>query len=308
MKKKVKIIAAVAAAVLVLGGGFTIAKAMNKSKIAKKDKDKTTNKLVSNQQSLPLGLDKDTLGFWDAITTTSGFDLGYPYWDSITETEGSYPFKQTQDLEYRVISASFSQKDKVAKRVSDIKGIEQTETKFKIEIPTAKIEAPIKYAKYDQYYEKNDDGTLNLQKAIIEDRALVEAGNPLTTPIQNLLTEGVVRVPTSAFPGELGNSYIVGHSSNFTSVKSDYNFVFKDLEKVNNGDIFYVYDHTGRKLPFKVFEEIVIKEEDVATAYKPFADKRVVTLQGSVLEKIDGKMKPTKRLLVRGELVTPAQQ
>jgi hypothetical protein len=56
-------------------------------------------------------------------------------------------------------------------------------------------------------------------------------------------------------------------------------------------------------MKFKVFEAITIRAEDTEIAYKSFGDRRVVTLQGSVLEIVNGFLQPTKRWLTRGELV-----
>ena len=110
----------------------------------------------------------------------------------------------------------------------------------------------------------------------------------------------MVHLGDSVQPGEIGNSYIVGHSSNFRQVISNYNYVFATLNRAKKGDEFIILDRNGKKLEFKVFESIMVDYTDVVMAYKDFGGKKVVTLQAGVLE--NGK--PIKRLLVRGELVT----
>lgn len=158
------------------------------------------------------------------------------------------------------------------------------------------IKAPLNYASYQDLFQANGDGVVDFDKNI--------DNNPTNSPVQQLLIQGIVHLPFSPLPGELGNSYIIGHSSNFDSVKSDYNFVFAPLiEKTQNGQTFKIYDYVGRELTFKVFESIAVKEEDTSLAYKNFGDRRVVTLQGSILEKVNGKMLPTKRWLVSAELM-----
>ena len=128
-------------------------------------------------------------------------------------------------------------------------------------------------------------------------------------PIQIKLRDGVVHLteevhPYSVMPGEIGNSYIVGHSSNYSWVKSNYNEIFKPLEKRTQvGEEFIIYDKYGRELKFKVFETILIEETDTATAFKLFEGRRVVTLQTSVLTWRGGVLIPTHRWLTRGELV-----
>jgi sortase (surface protein transpeptidase) len=170
--------------------------------------------------------------------------------------------------------------------------------------PELKIRVPIVYADFSDAFKAKDNGKVSLERRIVDDyEERAESGNYLQHPIQKLLKDGVVRLPFSAFPGELGNSYIVGHSSNFQSIDSAYNEVFKPLQNAQKGQTFTVYDHRGRKLEFEVFEITEIEAEDTDTAYKFFEGRRVVTLQASVLERVGGQLKPTKRILVRGELV-----
>jgi hypothetical protein len=46
------------------------------------------------------------------------------------------------------------------------------------------------------------------------------------------LRKGVVRYPGTAEPGEVGNTFIFGHSSNFPWVKSEYNDVFALIDQL----------------------------------------------------------------------------
>ena len=162
-----------------------------------------------------------------------------------------------------------------------------------------KVKAPMILSKLEDIYEKNSDGTINVLKPIVEKESDIKSGNYESTPIQKLLKNGVVHLADSVMPGEVGNSYLVGHSSNYRQVISNYNFVFATLTQAKEDDEFIVFDPDGRELKFKVFESIVIDYTDVATAYKDYGEKRIVTLQASVL--VNGK--PLKRRLVRGELV-----
>ena len=128
---------------------------------------------------------------------------------------------------------------------------------------------------------------------------------PTDSPIQRKLQDGVVHIAFTPMPGETGNSYIVGHSSNYSWVPSAYNSVFKPLERKSQpGEEFIIYDRFGRELRFRVFETLEILESDTATAYQNYPDKRVVTLQTSILEFVPGRgFMPTKRWLTRGELI-----
>ncbi len=55
------------------------------------------------------------------------------------------------------------------------------------------------------------------------------------------LKHGVVHYPGTAMPGETGNCFITGHSSNYWWIKSKYNTVFTLLPKLVVGDKVIVY-------------------------------------------------------------------
>ncbi len=156
------------------------------------------------------------------------------------------------------------------------------------------INSPIIFATMGDIFETNPDGSINTSKPIQENLK----NGPLSTPVQRLLTKGVVHLPFTPNSGEFGNSYIIGHSSNYASVKSVYNDIFKNLNKAKIGDEFTIYNSEGKGMIFRVFESLVVNTGDVDKAYQNFDSRRVVTLQASVL--VGGK--PLKRLLVRGEL------
>ncbi len=157
------------------------------------------------------------------------------------------------------------------------------------------IKAPIQNASFQDIYQAKSDGTVDFTKFI--------DNNPTSSPVQQLLTKGVVHLPFSPRPGEVGNSYIIGHSSNYNSVQSDFNKVFEPIENAQVGEEFIIFDHKGRALTFRVFESLAVPEADVKEAYKNMDDKRVVSLQGSILETVNGQILPTKRRIVRAELV-----
>ncbi len=158
------------------------------------------------------------------------------------------------------------------------------------------IEAPIIYAPFEDIFQQNDDQSFAFDQYVNND--------PIDSPVQQKLRDGIVHLPFTPSPGEVGNSYIIGHSSNYSSVESDYNFIFEPIiEKVSEGEQFSVYDNLGRKLDFEVIEAKSVRQEDVQEAYKKFDDKRTVTLQGSILEQTADGWLPTKRYLVTGELM-----
>lgn len=171
--------------------------------------------------------------------------------------------------------------------------------------PKYNINVPLIYSSLEDLFElkPNCDPGTDPQGCL--DFTRPRDNGPTDSPIQQKLQDGVVHIAFTPMPGETGNSYIVGHSSNYSWVPSAYNSIFKPLERRSQvGEEFIIYDRFGRELKFRVFEVLEIREEDTATAYQNYPDKRVVTLQTSILEFVPGQgYLPTKRWLTRGELI-----
>jgi Sortase domain len=163
------------------------------------------------------------------------------------------------------------------------------------------VEAPIQNGSFGDFYNYGANGEININSEIQEDKNAIARGNYESVPVQKLLKAGVVHLPISPAPGQVGNSYIIGHTSNFPQVKSAYNKIFKPFEsKSKAGDEFTIWDHKCRQMTFRVFEAFAISEYEITTAYQNMGNRRVVTLQGSIL---DANWQPTKRWLTRAELV-----
>jgi hypothetical protein len=222
-----------------------------------------------------------------------GIDMGFISSENLESLNINFPINYTGERKVQVPENTAIK----TQPLSDlIKAPETAEKRNLLEYPKYNISAPIQYAVFEDIFERDGNGEINFNKPV--------DNNPIESPVQKKLQDGVVHLPFSPQPGEMGNSYIIGHSSNFSSVKSNYNFVFKPIERTSQpGEEFFIYDHTGRKLKFKVFEAKAIQENDVTESYKNFPNRRVVTLQASILEKVNGKNVPTKRWLTRGELV-----
>ncbi|MBC7471672.1 MAG: sortase [candidate division SR1 bacterium] len=178
--------------------------------------------------------------------------------------------------------------------------------------PKYNINVPIQYSKLQDIFQTNDKGEFIKDKngTFIPYEENVARDGPLGVPIQRLLIDGIVHIAFTPQPGEIGNSYIVGHSSNFSTVQSNYNYILKPIEQISQpGEEFFVYDKDGRELKFRVFDTLKIDERNTSEAYKDFADRRVVTLQTSILSyctsTVTGKYgyQPCERWLTRGELV-----
>jgi LPXTG-site transpeptidase (sortase) family protein len=67
------------------------------------------------------------------------------------------------------------------------------------------------------------------------------------------LAKGVVRYPTTASAGQDGNMVLSGHSSNYSWIKSDYNYVFRSIGKLEAGDeiVLRVTQENGKTLEYQ---------------------------------------------------------
>lgn len=173
--------------------------------------------------------------------------------------------------------------------------------------PKYDIRVPIIYTEPADFYYKKADGSVDYSRPI--DPSVLSPYESTQIPLQVKLRDGVVHLspevyPTSVLPGEIGNAYIVGHSSNYNWVQSNYNEIFKPIEQRSQpGEEFIIYDQFGRELKFKVFDAALIRYDNTEEAFRLYDDRRVVTLQTSVLTWQGGVLKPTHRWLTRGELV-----
>lgn len=104
------------------------------------------------------------------------------------------------------------------------------------------------------------------------------------------LRKWVVRYPGTAEPGDKGNVFIFGHSSNYPWVKSDYNSIFALLDELQNGDEIIIY-YFQKKYVYKVTDRAIVKPGDVKTLESRNPDKKELSLMtcwpiGTTLERI----------------------
>lgn len=112
------------------------------------------------------------------------------------------------------------------------------------------------------------------------------------------LENGVIRYPGSAKPGETGNSFIFGHSSNFPWLDGDYNDIFALLDHVVYWDEVVVY-YGQEKHTYKISTKNVIRPWDVSILKNDDEDRSKLTLMtcwpiGTTLN----------RLVLTGELIS----
>ena len=72
------------------------------------------------------------------------------------------------------------------------------------------------------------------------------------------LENGVVKYPGSAYPGEVGNSFIFGHSSNFSWAEGAYNDVFAQLGELHEKDEIIIY-FEQEKYVYRVINTQVVR-------------------------------------------------
>jgi LPXTG-site transpeptidase (sortase) family protein len=90
-------------------------------------------------------------------------------------------------------------------------------------------------------YDPVAPGNVRLTFMIAIDKIDVEAPVMLSastdeSALQKDLEKGVVHYPGTALPGQRGNAYIAGHSSNYAWSHGAYNYVFKGLNDLAPGD------------------------------------------------------------------------
>jgi sortase A len=103
-----------------------------------------------------------------------------------------------------------------------------------------------------------------------------------------------VHIKYTGFPWEEeANVYIAGHRLGYQN--TDSYLAFWDLNKLENGDEFYITDSEGRKYTYVVFNKFIATPDNLSVL-NPVEGKNIVTLQTCTLPDY------TNRLLVRGEL------
>lgn len=98
--------------------------------------------------------------------------------------------------------------------------------------------------------------------------------------IQNSLADGIAWYAGTARVGEIGNMYLVGHSSDFPWAKGDYKNIFTHLPKMQIGEIIQVTDSQGKIFTYKVIETKAVAANDLRVLEQP-KDRKLITLQTS---------------------------
>lgn len=98
---------------------------------------------------------------------------------------------------------------------------------------------------------------------------------------QEALAKGVVHYPGTPQPGELGNPYIFGHSSDYAWKPGDYKKVLKPLVDIPIDTKVLVTNHQGELFIYKVKETKIVGPKDVSVLDQYNYEKTMLTLQTS---------------------------
>ncbi len=94
------------------------------------------------------------------------------------------------------------------------------------------------------------------------------------------LRSGVVHYPGTALPGQEGNTYYFGHSSDFPTAKGDFKTVFALLPKIEKGATIQVTSKEGRLYEYVVVETKVVGPNDTSVLAQD-KTKHTLSLQTS---------------------------
>lgn len=105
---------------------------------------------------------------------------------------------------------------------------------------------------------------------------LAQKWNEVEQDIQNALLEGAVHYPGTARPGQAGNFFVTGHSSNYPWIQSAYNTLFARLHELAIGDEYWAY-YNGDRHKYVVRSIKEVSPSDISVLDQP-ADERIGTL------------------------------
>ncbi len=95
-----------------------------------------------------------------------------------------------------------------------------------------------------------------------------------TGDVMNAMNNGVAHyvIPgANAFPGQIGNVVITGHSAGDIYSNNQYKFIFSGLERLENGDLIYI-NYESTRYTYSVVNKEVVEPSNVA-AVTPETDK-----------------------------------
>ncbi|MDO4741934.1 MAG: sortase [Candidatus Saccharibacteria bacterium] len=105
----------------------------------------------------------------------------------------------------------------------------------------------------------------------------------------------------SAFPGEVGNFVITGHSAGDIYSSNPYKFIFSGLERLEDGDLIYV-NYESTRYTYQVYKKEVVEPSNVAALTRPTSEPIITLVTCTPL----GTSR--YRLLVTGRQISPSTE
>jgi LPXTG-site transpeptidase (sortase) family protein len=91
--------------------------------------------------------------------------------------------------------------------------------------------------------------------------------NNTSKEVSSSLEKGVIQVNGTALPGEKGNVYITGHSSNYVWTTGDYKSIFSVISRLAAGDLVYI-NYGGTTYIYKVYDQKIVAKDDLSIMQK----------------------------------------
>lgn len=110
---------------------------------------------------------------------------------------------------------------------------------------------------------------------------VVEAATRTQAAYKAALREGVTHLPGTAEPGDVGNAYLFGHSSDLPWAPGGYKTVFALLPEIARGTRIYVTDADGNAFAYVSGDTRIVKPDDLSVTEDSGNGKRTLTLQTS---------------------------
>lgn len=101
------------------------------------------------------------------------------------------------------------------------------------------------------------------------------------TASQAALNNGVAHYPGTANPGQVGNCYIFGHSSNYIWIKNPYKTIFATLPSIKIGADVIVSDPQGAAYAYQVTASYMVAANDTKVLSQQTGGQKILTLQTS---------------------------
>ena len=137
-------------------------------------------------------------------------------------------------------------------------------------VPPTKTPPPPKQEKLEES-EKPDPTKATTNGEIPESKITIDSigvnapiiWNANARNVQDQLNKGVVHIVGSAVPGDDGNIFLTGHSSDLWWTPGEHKTVFALLDKLENGNEINL-SYNGGSFQYRVYNKEVVSKEDVA--------------------------------------------